>query len=173
MLVLFPLFGPVCRGFLQKQKGFQCWYCSHYLLLFNVLPIFFVFGSFSFSLFFWIFVFRLLFNFFVWVLLTSVAILFSSPGLELRFCSSFLFAFVVQVCIWFLFILYRFVGFLKRLYLLNAIKKLSFTISLFMSSIVSGILSPTISVLFAVYLFVFILHKRFWKLVCLPVFAPI
>ena len=43
MLVLFPLFGPVCRGFLQKQKGFQCWYCSHYLLLFNVLPIFFVF----------------------------------------------------------------------------------------------------------------------------------
>ena len=42
-----------------------------------------------------------------------------------------------------------------------------------MSSIVSGILSPTIFVLFAMYLFVFILHKRLWKLVCLPFFAPV
>ena len=82
-------------------------------------------------------------------------------------CSSFLIAFIDQVCIWFLLILCPFVGFYKHLWSLNAANTLFLSLS--MSSIVSSILSPTIFLFFGVLFWT----KRFWMLVSFPLFAPI
>ena len=101
------------------------------------------------------------------ILLTSVVILFSYPGFELRFCSSFSIAFINQVCIWFVLILCPFVDFYKRLWSLNVANTLFLHLS--MSSIVSSIFSPTIYVSFGVSFWT----KRFWMLVSFPLFAPV
>ena len=102
---------------------FYVWSFFFFLFLFDTLLYFFLgfpnvccyFVLLSRFLFFYIFLFRLLFTYFSSILLTSVVILFSYPGFELRFCSSFSIAFINQVCIWFVLILCPFVDFYKRL----------------------------------------------------------